>query len=124
MSSFLVIRPLKDTETWFLDKMLYNAIFVPPGKEKLPDDIIGHPEISKYIRNFGKEGDICFVAELDGELVGAIWSRLYDEENKAYGFVDEYTPEIAMAVYEQYRNKGIGTLMLKIIIKKTGSERF
>jgi ribosomal protein S18 acetylase RimI-like enzyme len=117
MNDALIIRPIKKSETKFLDKMLYNAIFVPPGNERLPDNIIEHPGISKYIKDFGREGDSCFVAEINGELVGAIWTRHFDETNKAYGFVDSATPELCMAVFEQFRNKGIGTKLLNTMIK-------
>ncbi|HBE43482.1 MAG TPA: GNAT family N-acetyltransferase [Bacteroidales bacterium] len=124
MKDRIIIRPIKETEFGFLGKMLYNAIFVPPGHERLPENIIEHPEISKYIKDFGREGDLCFVAEADGELTGAVWSRLFDETNKAYGFVDSDTPELSMAVYEKYRRKGIGTLLLKTIIKALTEEGY
>jgi ribosomal protein S18 acetylase RimI-like enzyme len=117
MNDSLIVRPITISEIGFLDKMLYNAIFVPPGNERLPDNIIEHPEISKYIKDFGREGDICFVAQLNGDLVGAIWTRHFNESNKAYGFVDSDTPELSMAVYEQFRNKGIGTRLLSTMIK-------
>jgi ribosomal protein S18 acetylase RimI-like enzyme len=117
MNDSLIVRPITISEIGFLDKMLYNAIFVPPGNERLPDNIIEHPEISKYIKDFGREGDICFVAQLNGDLVGAIWTRHFNESNKAYGFVDSDTPELSMAVYEQFRNKGIGTRLLITMIK-------
>lgn len=116
MIDSIIIRPIKRSETGFLDKMLYNAIFVPPGNDRLPDNIIEHPEISKYIKDFGREGDSCFVAEVNGELTSAVWTRLFNETNKAYGFVDNNTPELAMAVCEQFRKKGIGTSLLKKMI--------
>ena len=117
MNNTPLIRQIHKSEIEFLDKMLYNAIFVPPGSEKLPEDIITHPEISKYIKDFGREGDLCFVAEIDEELVGAIWVRNFNDTNQAYGFVNSDTPELSMAVYEQFRKKGIGTLLLKAMIK-------
>jgi ribosomal protein S18 acetylase RimI-like enzyme len=117
MSEAVIIRPITNSEISFLDKMLYNAIFVPPGNERLPDNIIEHPEISKYIKDFGREGDLCLVAQLNGELVGAIWTRHFNEMNKAYGFVDSNTPELAMALYEQFRKKGIGSALLNTMIK-------
>ncbi len=116
MISSLKIRPIKKSEIGFLDIMLYNAVFVPPGHERLPDNIIEHPEISKYIRDFGREGDKCFVAEADKELVGAIWVRHFNETNKAYGFVDPETPELSMAVSEKFRKNGIGTKLLGTMI--------
>jgi ribosomal protein S18 acetylase RimI-like enzyme len=124
MNNSLIIRPINKSEIGFLDKMLYNAIFVPPGNEMLPDNIIEHPEISKYIKDFGRDGDSCFVAEINGELAGAIWTRRFNEANKAYGFVDSDTPELSMAVYERYRKKGIGTTLLKTMIKALADEGY
>jgi len=118
MNESLIIRLIDRSEIGFLEKMLYNAIFVPPGDERLPDTVIEHPEISKYIKDFGREGDSCFVAEINGELVGAIWTRHFNEANRAYGFVDSGTPELCMAVYEQFRKKGIGTILLNTMIKE------
>lgn len=117
MNAPILIRPINNSETGFLSKMLYNAIFVPPGNERLPDNIIEHPEISKYIKDFGREGDSCFVAEINGELAGAIWARLFSDTNKSYGYVDSGTPELCMAVYEHSRKKGIGTKLLDTMIK-------
>jgi ribosomal protein S18 acetylase RimI-like enzyme len=124
MNDSIVIRPITDSEISFLDKMLYNAIFVPPGNARLPDNIIDHPEISKYIKDFGREGDLCFVAQINGELVGAIWTRLFNETNKAYGFVDSKTPELAMAVHEQFRKKGIGTTLLNTMIRSLSDKGY
>lgn len=116
MNILPVIRPIQEKEFGFLCNMLYNAIFVPPGKEKLPENIIELPEISKYIKAFGRKDDLCFVAEVNGVLVGAVWTRHFSEKNKSYGFVDSDTPELSMAVLEKFRKKGIGTLLLKTMI--------
>ena len=43
MNDSLIVRPITKAEIGFLDRMLYNAIFVPPGNERLPDNIIEHP---------------------------------------------------------------------------------
>jgi ribosomal protein S18 acetylase RimI-like enzyme len=124
MNNSLIIRPINKSEIGFLDKMLYDAIFVPAGNERLPDNIIEHPEISKYIKDFGREGDSCLVAEINGELVGAVWTRRFNVTNKAYGFVDSDTPELSMAVYEQFRKEGIGTILLKTMIKALTDEGY
>jgi ribosomal protein S18 acetylase RimI-like enzyme len=57
------------------------------------------------------------VAELDDELVGAAWARLFSEQNKGYGFIDYQTPELNMAVLEGYRNIDIGSKLLTGIFK-------
>ena len=113
----LAIREIHRSELAFLKEILYQAIFVPEGQSPLPKNIIEHPDLVKYIENFGRDGDLCLVAELDDELVGAAWARLYSEQNKGYGFIDYQTPELNMAVLEGYRNIGIGSKLLTGIFK-------
>lgn len=111
------IRELKDSEAYFLEDMLYAAIFVPEGHEAPPRSIIKEKSLSRYVSNWGKvKYDVAFVAEVDNELVGAVWGRLLTEENKGFGFVDNETPELGMAVKAGFRNQGIGTKLITTII--------
>lgn len=114
----LVIREIKQSELPFLKVMLFQAIFVPEGEPPLRKEIIEHPDLAKYIKNFGRDGDICLVAEIDGKLVGAGWARLFSEQDKGYGFVDSQTPELSMAVLKHYRNMGIGKKLLSKLLNK------
>lgn len=99
--------------------MLYEAIFVADNNKKPPKDIINKPELSKYTKDWYRNiYDIAIVAEYDNQLIGAVWGRTFNNENKGYGFVDDKTPEISMAVIENYRNKGIGSQLLEAIINK------
>lgn len=108
--------PIKKKEHPFLEEMLYEALFVPPGKPKFPKSIIEQPEIGKYVENWDSNRyDIAVVATKERELVGAIWGRQFQNENKGYAYVDNKTPEISMAVKEKCRNLGIGTELLQQI---------
>ena len=112
----MTIRKIKANELNFLADMLYEALFVPEGHEPFPKEIIHDRSLSKYIDNWGKDKyDIAFVVEIDRQLVGAIWGRLLTQENKGYGFVDNNTPELSIAVKSGYRNKGIGTELIRTI---------
>lgn len=110
------IREINPDELHLLPAFLYDAIFIPEGVEKPSKDIIFLPQIAVYIDNFGKETDVCLIAEYKAEVIGAVWTRLFTENQKGYGFIDEYTPELCMSVAEQYRGRGIGTAMLNAII--------
>lgn len=112
MNNPIQIREIRESELHFLEEMFYQAIFVPTGKEKYPRAIVWLPELQKYFINFGKPHDYCLVAEKEGSLVGAIWIRLLTGEEKGYGFVDDQTPELSMAVDEAHRKQGIGTFLL------------
>ena len=57
-------------------------------------------------------GDDCLVAEVDGQLVGAVWTRIIND----YGHVDDQTPSLAISLLEGYRGQGLGTsLMTKML---------
>ena len=104
-----MVRPIKNTEFSLLDEFLYQAIFLPPGTPEISRDVIYKPEIFIYINGFGsKNGDFGVVAEADGKIAGAAWTRIIS----AYGHIDDVTPELAISVLPQMRGRGIGTEML------------
>jgi len=120
----LKIRKLQKSEISILEKLLYEAIFIPDGVEPPPFEIIKKPEIDVFIKDFGsKKDDYCLVAEFDGLIVGGVWVRILSGDIKGFGNVDDETPEFAISVFKEYRNQGIGTkLMLEMIdyLKKKG----
>lgn len=105
-----LIRELAQEEVGILDIFLYEAIFIPEGIQAPPKDIIKQPYLQVYVKDFGKNiGDTCLVAQVDNEIVGAVWSRIMND----YGHVDDETPSLAISVFKQYRNCGIGTELMK-----------
>lgn len=105
-----IIRPIRKAEIPLLKDFLYNAIFIPEGAAAPPREIVDDESLQVYIRDFGQESDDrCLVAEADGKVVGAIWSRIMDD----YGHIADDVPSIAISLYKEYRDKGIGTELLK-----------
>lgn len=119
----MLIRQMQESEYPLLEKFLYEAIYIPNGVEPPPRSIIYKPELQVYISEFGKrEHDISLVADIDGQLVGAVWVRIMND----YGHIDDNTPSFAIAVYKEYRGKGIGTVLMKEmlwILKERGYEQ-
>lgn len=116
------IRELNSSEYNVLEDFLYEAIFIPEGETLPPRSIIDQPELQIYIHEFGKENDNALVAEIDGKIVGAVWTRIMND----YGHIDNDTPSFAIALYKEYRGLGIGTEMMKHmlrILKKKGFEQ-
>ena len=117
------IRPMTSVEYPLLDDFLYEAIFIPEGVAAPPKNIINAPELQVYVENFGaREGDICFVAEVEEKVVGVVWVRIMDD----YGHVEDGVPSFAISLYKEYRGLGIGTSMMKqmlIELKSRGYEK-
>ena len=107
------IRELKKGEENILKDFLYEAIFIPEGVEPPDRSIIELPELKLYYEDFGKgSADYCLVAEDDGRVIGAVWTRIMND----YGHVDDDTPSFAISLYKEYRGQGTGTkLMLKML---------
>ena len=110
----LYIRELKENENKILDNFLYEAIFIPKGTKKPPREIINNEELQVYVKDFGNyKDDNCIVAELNNRIVGACWTRIMND----YGHIDDNTPSFAISLYEEYRGKGIGTELMKTMLK-------
>lgn len=105
-----------------LENFLYEAIYIPEGVDLPTREIINQPELQIYINEFGKADDNALVAEIDGKIVGVVWTRIMND----YGHVDDSTPSFAISLYKEYRGLGIGTEMMKqmiAILKKKGYEK-
>jgi ribosomal protein S18 acetylase RimI-like enzyme len=64
------------------------------------------------------------IAELDGVPVGACWYRTFTPEAPGYGFVDEKTPELGLAVQPLHRRKGIGEALIRAAKVQAREEGF
>lgn len=116
----LSISPLTKAEAGFLLEMMYHAIYVPEGAEPLPRSIMKKPEIIRYVENWGRKDDTGFIAidEVKQCEVGAVWVRLLTGENRGYGYVNDATPELSIAVIPEYRDRGVGTKLLTRLLKE------
>ncbi|MBQ8262241.1 MAG: GNAT family N-acetyltransferase [Lachnospiraceae bacterium] len=115
------IRRINPKEIALLDDFLYEAIFIPEGVDAPPREIINAPELQVYVKDFGRqEGDICFVAEVEEKIVGAVWVRIMED----YGHVEEGVPSFAISLYNEYRGRGIGTAMMKRMLAELKAEGY
>lgn len=117
------IRKIHENEYNVLSDFIYEAIFIPEGVEPPPKSIINQPDLQVYIRNFGSEkDDICFLAEVDNKIAGAVWVR----DMPDYGHIADGVPSFAISLYKEYRNFGIGTELMKTMLaelKRRGYEK-
>lgn len=116
------IREIRQDEYAILDEFLYEAIFIPKGVEAPQKSIIKQPELQVYVSDFGKKNDCCLVAEVDGKIIGAVWTRIMDD----YGHIDDSVPSFAISLYKEFRGQGIGTALMKemlVLLRERGYKK-
>ena len=91
------IRELLIAEKGILDTFLYNAIYIPKGVVQPPFDIIYQSDLQVYVKDFGEQkGDVCYVAECEGKIIGAVWVRIMND----YGHVSDDMPSLAISFFQ------------------------
>jgi ribosomal protein S18 acetylase RimI-like enzyme len=109
-----IIREMRMDERPLLNDFLYEAIYIPDGVAPPPRSIILNDDLQVYVRDFGMQpDDRCLVAEVEGRVAGAVWTRIM----KDYGHVADDIPSLAISLYKEYRNQGIGSDLLGQILQ-------
>lgn len=104
----LAIRPATGEDESFLWEMLAEA-----AQEPTVRTVAENPGTARYVEGWRREGDLGFIAvSKDGRPVGAAWLRLLTNENRGYGYLDDETPELAIAVRPDFRGIGVGAQLL------------
>src|SRR5262249_11893384 len=112
------LRPGSTTDLDFLKEMLFEAFFWDTSTRRPAFDWFrDSPEFSKLLAGWGRQGDRAIIAEESGTRIGAAWFRLWTPDLHSYGFVDAATPEVAMAVRQDYRSKGLGRRLLDALVQ-------
>jgi ribosomal protein S18 acetylase RimI-like enzyme len=117
--SAIVVRRGGAQDVRFLRDMLHHAYY---WKERAPDT--GPGPVALYVKAWGRRGDSAVIALERGFPVGAAWYRLFDRERPGYGFVDERTPELAIAVVPNARGKGVGTALLDALLERARADGY
>ncbi len=103
---------------WF-EAAFWDPLVTRPALEQALDV----PELSRYIREWGRSGDSAVIAE-DDRPVGAAWYRIFTARDPGYGFVDESTPEVGIGVTRLRRGEGLGTRLLDGLCKQAKAAGF
>ena len=72
--------------------------------------------LSRYVDNWGRPGDLAVIAHETGNRVGAAWLRVFRQYEPGYGFVDENTPELSIAVVPSRRRHGLGQELMDALL--------
>jgi ribosomal protein S18 acetylase RimI-like enzyme len=113
----MVIRRGGRQDVRFLRDMLHHAYY---WREREPGE--GAGPVALYVKGWGRPGDTALIALDDGFPVGAAWYRLFRREQPGYGFVDEETPELAIAVVPSRRGRGLGEALLDALCDRARAE--
>jgi ribosomal protein S18 acetylase RimI-like enzyme len=111
-----VIRRGSHADVTFMRSMLAHAYhWRVAGFE---DDI----PLSRYTENWGRSGDLALIAMEGGHSIGAAWLRRFSAASPGYGFVDERTPELTIAVVPSRRRHGVGQELLDALLEKAKAD--
>jgi ribosomal protein S18 acetylase RimI-like enzyme len=115
-----VIRPAGPQDVPFLRDMLRHAYYwratIVPAS--------GEPPVQRYVERWGRPGDTALVAIQDFQRVGAAWYRLFKQDDPGYGFIDEETPELSIAIVPSKRGSGLGSELLDALLKRARKDGY
>jgi GNAT superfamily N-acetyltransferase len=120
------IREASSADAGFLAAMLEEAMNWNPERPRstLAQETATWPELPRYVEDWGRPADVGLVAEEDGHPVGAAWFRLFTAERPGFGFLDEATPELSIALLPEARGRGIGTALLTALLERARDEGY
>jgi GNAT superfamily N-acetyltransferase len=111
-----VIRQAGPQDVRFLRDMLKHAYHWRLNQD--PD-----LPVARYVNNWGRPGDTGLVAWENGPI-GAAWYRLFKANAPGFGFVDEQTPELTIAVVPSRRGSGLGGDLMKALLERARGEGY
>lgn len=127
------IRPVIDNDEPSLWRLLCHAATMPGGDT--PENVTEAQQstiLSHFVTDWGRSGDVGVIAQTkDGDVVGAAWVRLgLDTVWDEHGFtlhlrpgiaedeVDHAAPELAIAIFPNYRGVGVGSRLLAALYEE------
>jgi GNAT superfamily N-acetyltransferase len=112
-----MLRPVDVHDVRFLRDMLRHAYHW-----RLSED--SERPVYRYVSNWGRRGDTGVMALEGPHAYGAAWFRLFTAAEPGFGFVDEATPELTIAVVPSRRGKGAGAELLQALLARAREEGY
>ena len=112
-----MLRPADQQDMRFLRDMLRHAYHWRIAED--PD-----LPVFRYVQNWGRRGDAGVIAFSGPNAYGASWYRLFPASAPGFGFVDEATPELTIAVVPSQRGRGSGGELLEALLERARADGF
>jgi predicted N-acetyltransferase YhbS len=112
-----VLRPADRQDARFLRDMLRHAYHWRVAEDE-------ERPVYRYVQNWGRPGDAGVVAIEGPHAYGAAWYRLFTADEPGFGFVDEQTPELTIAVVPSRRGKGAGKALLEALLDRARADGY
>ena len=110
-----MLRPVEARDVRFLRDMLRHAYYW-----RIDEDV--ERPVYRYVRNWGRKGDAGVIALEGAHAYGAAWYRLFTADEPGFGFVDQSTPELTIAVVPSRRGKGAGKELLEALVELAAAD--
>src|SRR5918911_2373657 len=110
-----MLRAVDRQDTRFLRDMLRHAYHWRIAED--PDR-----PLYRYVQNWGRPGDAGVIAFAGPHAYGAAWYRLFPASAPGFGFIDEQTPELTIAVVPSRRGGGLGGDLMKALLDRARAE--
>jgi len=110
-------RPVGKSDVRFLRDMLRHAYHWRVAEDT-------ERPVYRYVRNWGRPGDAGVLALEGPHPYGAAWYRVFTADEPGFGFVDERTPELTIAVVPSHRGKGAGKELLEALLDRARTEGY
>jgi len=115
-SALVEIRDATAFDSAFLTDMAIEAFSWRPGVKRMSmARFQNDTELARYTRGWPRVGDCGFIAE-SAAPVGAAWYRLYPSTEPGFGYLAQDIPELSVAIRRDWRHRGIGRRLLKLLI--------
>jgi ribosomal protein S18 acetylase RimI-like enzyme len=105
------IRPARSDDLEILWDYLAMAAYEPDAAAAK-----AVPTVAKYLVGWQRPGDFGFIAEQNGEIIGAAWARRFSAEELKVPYGDEETPKVSIGVKPNARGQGVGEKLMRALI--------
>lgn len=118
-----IVEAVDDDRAFLFEMFLTAAFWSGPAPEPTCADVVQDPALGQYVRGWGRPADAALIARVTVP-VGAAWYRLFTPDDPGYGFVDDATPELGVAVTQAHRGQGVGAALLRALTDHAGRAGF